>query len=192
MIELLTSLLVIITGVYAYFTYRILRANERVVGTIQEQINSSVRPYVYFDLVTDGPLIIAKIKNTGLTAAHDVSVNIDPKLLVTLHGRTFDARITSTLITLMPPGKEIEEFIESYSAFEKENPSLKYKGNLSYRDVNGRDYMESFEIDLSIRKDLTYIGRPNIPNEIKKMNDHLSKISSNLEAFLRRQDETSG
>jgi hypothetical protein len=189
--EFLTTMLVVITGIYAFFTYRILRANESVVGTIREQINSSVRPYVYFDLVPFSNLIIAKIKNTGITAAYNISVTISPQLRTSLQNRTFDARITSAVVTLMPPGKEIEEFIGSYTGIENQNPSLKYKGKVRYSDVNGRDYMEPFEIDLSIRKDLAYIGKPTIPGEIKKISGQLESISKILQELCRHKDEAS-
>jgi len=141
--EILTALLVLITGVYVFVTYKILRANERVVSTIQEQINSSVRPYIYFDLA-HGPLINAKLKNTGITAGYNVSVQLDPQLYVFTGEKKLKARITSNTISLMPPGKEIEEFIAGYPELEKQTPSLKYKGTLNYCDVNHQEYIEEF------------------------------------------------
>jgi hypothetical protein len=37
MIEMLTALLVFITGIYAWFTFRILKANERIVERMHDQ-----------------------------------------------------------------------------------------------------------------------------------------------------------
>lgn len=39
MIEMLTGLLVVITGIYAFFTLRILKANERVVEVMRRQLD---------------------------------------------------------------------------------------------------------------------------------------------------------
>ena len=46
MIEVLTTLLVVITGFYAWATCRILRANEQVVSVMQEQSEAINRPYI--------------------------------------------------------------------------------------------------------------------------------------------------
>jgi hypothetical protein len=40
MIEILTSLLVIVTGLYAYLTYRILHANRDSVAAMKAQLHS--------------------------------------------------------------------------------------------------------------------------------------------------------
>ena len=46
MSELLTSVFVVITGVYAWITFRIMKANERTVASVREQTESLNRPYV--------------------------------------------------------------------------------------------------------------------------------------------------
>ena len=46
MIEILTAVLVIITGFYAWATFRILRANEKVVSVMEKQAVAMGRPYV--------------------------------------------------------------------------------------------------------------------------------------------------
>ena len=51
-IEVLTSLLVIITAFYAWVTFRIMKANERTVAAMHSQIESATRPYVALGLVT--------------------------------------------------------------------------------------------------------------------------------------------
>jgi hypothetical protein len=51
-IEILTSLLVIITGFYAWVTFRIMKANERTVAAMHSQIESATRPYIAVGLVT--------------------------------------------------------------------------------------------------------------------------------------------
>ena len=44
MLEVLTGILVIITGSYAWATYKILRANEKVVEEMKEQSEAIMRP----------------------------------------------------------------------------------------------------------------------------------------------------
>lgn len=79
MIEILTALLVIITGLYALFTFRILRANEKVVGKMRDQQEAMYRPYVSISPVVypENPIAFLKIKNSGLTAANNLRLNLD-------------------------------------------------------------------------------------------------------------------
>lgn len=79
MIEFLTALLVIITGFYAWATYRILKANELVVEAMREQSEATYRPYVAVSLFLepDNPIFYMRVKNLGKTAAKDVRLKID-------------------------------------------------------------------------------------------------------------------
>ncbi len=80
MIELtLTALLVFITGIYACFTYRILKANQNVVKIMQSQYEAIYRPYVTISPVLFPAINIfyLRIKNSGLTAAEDLCLKID-------------------------------------------------------------------------------------------------------------------
>lgn len=47
MTGVLTALLVVITGFYAWATFRILRANEAVVKVMKDQLEAQGRPYVH-------------------------------------------------------------------------------------------------------------------------------------------------
>lgn len=76
MIELLTGILVIITGFYGWATFRILKANENVVSIMQEQSEAISRPYITVStlLGPEGEAIYLKISNTGKTAAKKITV----------------------------------------------------------------------------------------------------------------------
>lgn len=62
-IEILTGLLVFLTGYYAITTHRILRANEKAVKAVKEQNEALTRPYVHATLsfLSDLPLYVLKI-----------------------------------------------------------------------------------------------------------------------------------
>jgi hypothetical protein len=178
----LTAALLLVTALYAYFTFRILQANRAAVGMMAEQIKSSLRPYVYFDLVpTHSVLIEARIRNTGKTAAHDVHVVTDPQLHRFLRGESSRAKITHNAIALLPPDREIEEYLSSWADFEKRHGQLEFIGEISYSDSTGNTYKESFRIDLSTRKEMAHIGRPEIAQEVKKIAETLSDIKRHLQ-----------
>lgn len=79
MIELLTALLVLVTGFYAWATFRILKANENVVSLMQEQSEAITRPYITVTtfIGPEGEAIYLKISNKGKTAANKLRIEID-------------------------------------------------------------------------------------------------------------------
>ena len=79
MIEILTFFLVIITGFYAWVTFKILKANEGVLREMMDQRVAIYRPYVSISPVVypDNPIFFLKVKNTGLTAANWLKLSID-------------------------------------------------------------------------------------------------------------------
>ena len=79
MIEILTAILVIFTGFYAWATFRILKANEKVVEQMRNQQEATQRPYISISpvLYPENPIVFLKIKNSGLTAAQNVRLSLD-------------------------------------------------------------------------------------------------------------------
>jgi len=77
--EILTGALVLITGFYAWATYKILKANERVVEAMHEQAEAVTRPYVTVSaaLEPDNPIFYLRISKVGKTAAKDLSLSLD-------------------------------------------------------------------------------------------------------------------
>jgi hypothetical protein len=79
MIELLTGMLVLVTGFYAWATFRILKANEDVVSLMQEQSEAITRPYMTVTtfLGPEGEVIYLRISNTGKIAAKNLRLEMD-------------------------------------------------------------------------------------------------------------------
>ena len=77
-IEWLTGILVAITAFYAWATFKILRANERVVLEMQEQSLAATRPYVVAApvLEPDNPIFYLKISNLGRTPALNLRLSL--------------------------------------------------------------------------------------------------------------------
>lgn len=71
-IEILTALLVLITGFYAWATYRML-------GVMAEQAEATTRPYISIStfLEPDNPIFYLRISNTGKTSASNLRLSID-------------------------------------------------------------------------------------------------------------------
>jgi hypothetical protein len=78
-IDVLTGLLVLITGFYAWATFRILRANEKVVTVMNKQSDALTRPYIDIRsfIIPDNITIFLEIKNSGKTAANNLRLELD-------------------------------------------------------------------------------------------------------------------
>lgn len=75
----LTLALVVITGLYAWATFRILRANEAVVAAMKEQTETQLRPYL---IVSAAPrigttLMCLHIENAGRSVAENIRLKMD-------------------------------------------------------------------------------------------------------------------
>jgi hypothetical protein len=79
----LTLALVVITGVYAWATFLILKANQAVVAAMQSQTEAQLRPYVvaYVATRTGTTLLHLWIENTGKSAAVDLRMTMDKSFL---------------------------------------------------------------------------------------------------------------
>lgn len=172
----LTALLVILTGVYAFLTYQIMLANHGAVNAMHDQIIASVRPYVYFDLVSDGPIVEGVLKNTGVTAAYDVAIFLNPPIKVDLGGAAKDPCLIGKTISFFAPARQVREFFGSYAELKAANASLSYSGEVAYFDAERRKYSEKFQINLNSMQEMPYVGRTTIEDELSKLNDRLSDL----------------
>jgi hypothetical protein len=79
MLDFLTAALVLITAVYCFITYKILRANEAAVAAMREQSEALVRPYIAVApyVPPKGWIFFLRIQNVGKTAARNLRLEID-------------------------------------------------------------------------------------------------------------------
>lgn len=78
-IEYLTAILVVITGIYAYLTHRMAKASEASVDAVRAQSEAMLRPYVTVApfIRPHTPLLYLRITNAGRTGAQNVHLSID-------------------------------------------------------------------------------------------------------------------
>ena len=76
--NLISLILVIVTGVYVLLTWRIANANKGMLDNIREQYRDSLRPVVFPSLqVRDQVVLALAITNSGKSPAYRVRVQID-------------------------------------------------------------------------------------------------------------------
>ena len=79
MMEALTAILVVVTGIYAYLTYKMANMSERSVQIMKEQTEAMSRPYLVIQPTVrpHTPIFYLKIYNSGKTPALNVKLELD-------------------------------------------------------------------------------------------------------------------
>ena len=158
-IEVLTGLLVLITGFYAWATLKILRANERIVDAMHEQQIAASRPYIVVapSLEVDNPIFYLRIANEGKSAALNVRFSIDKSFFQfgeqVNHKDIRNLPVFNNRISSMAPGAEIVlSLAQSFKVFaggETEQPEMprQFTVNAEY-EFAGRSVRETHVVDL--------------------------------------------
>ena len=78
-IDVLTGLSVVITGFYAWVTYKIMTVNERTLSAMQQQAEAVTRPYLTINVFSEPNSVVfyLRIANTGRTGARNVRLTLD-------------------------------------------------------------------------------------------------------------------
>lgn len=189
-IDYLTGALVIITGFYAWATFRILRANEKVVEVMHEQAEAVTRPYVSVApvLEPDNPIFYLRISNAGKTSANNLKLTID-KSFHKFGEKSGESDLASfaafnQVIESFPPGAEIVfSLAQSFKLFGEDADkdllphSFTITAEYSYEN---KTVVENNIIDLK-----AYYGA-NIPQDpyVRKLKDiskALEKVADNVQ-----------
>lgn len=76
-LEWLTAILVFVTAIYVWVTHGIMKANQKMVAAVKEQLEASLRPYVTVGVVLkDAPMFDLRVANDGKTPAINLRLSI--------------------------------------------------------------------------------------------------------------------
>ncbi len=152
----LSLLLIIITGVYVFLTWKILKSNNLMIQTMTEQFQESVRPYVTATLaIREGVIFVLEIKNRGKTPATNLELRLDKDFyqfsndLEDRNLKNFQA-FNQTISTFSPRETLSFDLSQGFNMGTKiENKILtptQFKVSLNYFFLNST-YSETFVID---------------------------------------------
>lgn len=187
MIELLTAALVLITGFYAWVTFRILRANEAAVAAVRDQSERMSRPYISVStFVYTGSIdLFLRISNLGQSSAEGLRLSLDRQLPLRLSKDLREFWAFQNEIPSFPPGAELlfslgasDDYFRELPEGEERPPSTfairaEYSGG-------SRRYVETSTIDL---RQYLYTAVPRDP-----IADELGSILSFLMGEQARRD----
>lgn len=187
-IELLTAALVLITALYAWATYRILRANEKIVEAMHEQAVAVGRPYVIVGpvLEVDNPIFYLRVSNTGKTAAQNLRLTIDKPFFKFGEKGERNNLATFSLfnqpIESFPPGSEITfSLAQGFKVFagDTENPDMPHTFS-----ITAKYEFASHQVEEINRIDLRPYSTADVPQDayirkLKEMSESLKKMAAN-------------
>lgn len=158
------------------------------------------KPVVILDFIPEIPFFRMRVRNTGLTIAHDVKFHITPTPALCFGGKnSFPVQKTETKIqfieegikSLAPQG-EVSTTVGTLKRLQEGLGSLRFIGKITYSDPLGEKHETPVDIDLAIFRDLAYSGRKSIDNvakELEKIGSELQHIGSGFhKPHVRTQD----
>ena len=192
--EILTALLVVITGFYAWVTYKMLKANHAIIGLMNEQSENMVRPYIIIApfVIPERPVFIIRITNTGKTAAKNLQLKIDRDYYRFDDNRYNLAEFTAfnEVIESFAPGAEMffdlaQTFVVLADDADPSRTPRKFCISAEY-SYNDKTVIEHNIIDLHAYKhsnpprDAMVTGVTEIAKQIEKASDNLKQTIQNI------------
>jgi len=185
--ELLSGILIFVTGVYAYYTYRMMKATEKnarltneAVATTQKQMEATLRPYLVFvSQLYHNDIVYLHIRNTGKINAEKVSITTSEEFQIFGHRgkeKLSDAYIFSNTISSFPPGMEVTYALLyklDIGECEDISPS-RFTITAKYQWINCLEPMiEVTEIDLNSFKESKLAPKADIDRKLDSIKDAL-------------------
>lgn len=181
--NVLTIILLIVTGAYVYLTWRIANANQLMLRRSDEQHRELTRPtvYAYLDF-RDQVVVRLVIQNMGQTPAYDLKIELDRDIYQFADKNNKNLRdmaLFRDMTSWLPPGAKIPIDLTQGFTFDKEingeilTPS-KFDVSLSYRSKFDK-YSEVCNIDLAPYFNINV--KSTTAEEAKKVADQIKKLA---------------
>lgn len=167
--------------------------SSRRVVELQEDAQKP-NPYPTFDLTSRFGLALLRVKNTGGTPAHNISLEWVPEL-ENDRGETigFPNTTAAPAISVLLPGESISQIIGVHHDFFANHPETEFTGHVTFQDPSRHTYRRPFRLDAR-----PYLGTPTHDDEAVKTHYELQKLPKELEGIrtvleklLRKSNPTS-
>lgn len=178
----LTGVLVVITGIYAYLTHRIVKSSETSTRLMKAQVDAISRPYVSISLMKqpNNPHILLRIENTGQTAAQNMTLTLGSEFEKIQHLKGPSELKTAyffskTIASFSPhsPAHFLLGFGSAFVADDKKRPQETFSVTAMY-SFSGQEVSETTWLDVN-QYDSTVLETDPIVEILAKINDELAK-----------------
>lgn len=184
-IDYLTAILVFVTTIYSYLTYKMAKASEASVQAVREQSEAMLRPYVsIFPYVRPHTTVLyLKIENIGRTAAENLRLSMDKDFFQFGEAKQEDhnlrtkAAFVESIQSLPPNGKLVFSLAQGFIIFAPgADPKVvpqQFAVRASY-GFAGKQVSETHRIDLR-----PFIGTEGERDPVVDELEKLRKIAEN-------------
>jgi hypothetical protein len=178
-IDYLTAILVFVTAIYSYLTYKMAKASEASVLAVREQSEAMLRPYVSVSpyVRPHTTVLYLRIENTGRTAAENLRLSMDKDFFQFGEAKQPDhnlrtkAAFVDAMQSLPPGGKLVFALAQGFVIFapgaDANIVPHQFCVTASY-DFAGKQVTETHRVDLR-----PYIGsegeRDPVVDELEKL-----------------------
>lgn len=152
--------------------------SSRRVVELQEDAQKP-NPYPVFDLTSRFGLALLRVKNTGGTPAHNISL----EWVLELKNRKgdiigFPKTTTAPAISILLPGESISQIIGVHHEFIANHPETEFTGHITFQDPSRYTYRRPFRLDAR-----PYLSTPTHDDEVVKTHYELQKLPKELEGI---------
>lgn len=175
-IAVLTFVLAIITGIYAYLTWKMVNETKRM-REIQSEPNISVYfkskdEYIGFiDLI---------IRNIGRGPAFNIKLSVSPDFQYSDRMNISELNLFKNGIHHLAPDQQISFFLNSLPAMIEKKLCMRFDISVKYEDTVGNGFQNSYNIDLNELMGIRRVGEP----PLKKISDQLDKMKDAMEKMF--------
>lgn len=157
--DYLTAILVLITAVYAYLTYKMAKASEATVQEMRAQSEAMLRPYIVVSTYVrpHTTVLYLRIENMGRCASENLELSIDRDFFqfgrssVADHNLRLLPAFVDPIQALAPGGKLLFALAQGFVIFspdaDQTKVPLQFRITARYRFGN-HVYVETNDIDL--------------------------------------------
>ncbi|WP_101844206.1 hypothetical protein [Halobacillus sp. Marseille-P3879] len=198
--------MVILTGLYVFLTYLILKSNKRMIEETKNMTdetkiarNMAYRPEVIGFFKEENKALYFEIKNIGSRVAFDCTLSLEPgfNIYTYLPENDFmDVESPNLVkrIKVLAPDQRLEQFVGDHQEILKHyknsvesnpdpinNNALDTKLVIRYFDYEGNCYSEEYEVtllDYNNHKGVIRRDTHDLVNEIIKLNNTISELKS--------------
>ena len=173
-IGIATVVLVGITGIYVYLTWRLLKANNT------PEIAISLRPHeAHINIV------MLCVENVGTGTAHNLRFKTVPASIPNLDIPLKKIGFLKSGIAYFEPGRKIEQFLVSVTGKFDELKQTPLEMTVTFKDSVDKQHERTFNLDFAENQGLATIDRPPL-FEIAKATKEIQKDLNHISTGFRK------
>lgn len=174
------------TIVYAILTRRLVIETEKVR-------EAQTEPKVCVFIEPRGEIlqfVAMAIQNVGPGIAHDIRFEVKPDFKIHQGVRFSELNLIRNGLKYLAPNQKFQFFLTFISSNETEPTEPKeqiqpFEVKVTYRSSTGKEYQDTYWIDLSPFLDLRLLGESSLSHELREIPRELRAISRGVEALSK-------